>query len=108
MLLHHASAETLEAKADAEDMLTTRNTFDEQPSGTLAYDDAGVSVELGSSPPSFSYLMSRKASPISTSCAPPAICSVQSPRNFQFAVSLIYGHMNTITRTLLGFEMLHN
>ena len=57
MLLHTASPETMEAKADADDLLTTRNTFDEEPSAGLTYSEDGISGELGASPPSFSQFM---------------------------------------------------
>lgn len=58
MLLHTASsAETEARKEHAEDLMTTRSAFDEEPSG--AWSDDG-SLTLGTSPPSYSYLKARK------------------------------------------------
>ena len=52
LLLHTASNATLEASADAVDMLDTRGSFEELPPSQLQE----ASVTLGSSPPSYSSL----------------------------------------------------
>ena len=57
MLLHTASPQTLEAQADAEDLLDAQASLSEQPAGSVEASGAGLNVQLGSSPPSFTSLL---------------------------------------------------
>lgn len=52
LMLHMASDATLEAQADAEDLLDTRRSLDELPESELRSSSGGLDAALGSSPPS--------------------------------------------------------
>ena len=53
LMLHMASDATLEAQADAEDLLDTRRSLDELPENELRSSSGGLDAALGSSPSSF-------------------------------------------------------
>lgn len=56
LMLHMASDATLEAQADAEDLLDTRRSLDELPESELRSSSGGLDAALGSSPPRLSLL----------------------------------------------------
>ena len=60
LMLHMASDATLEAQADAEDLLDTRRSLDELPESELRSSSGGLDAALGSSPPSLSRLKQHK------------------------------------------------
>lgn len=62
LLLHTASDATLEAQADAEDLLDTRGSLEELPEGEGLEQGSPVDLVLGSSPPSYSSLKQNSVS----------------------------------------------
>ena len=59
LLLHTASDKTLEAQADAGDLLDTRSSLDELPERQAVQQISRLAFPLGSSPPSASHLKHR-------------------------------------------------